>query len=173
MPTDVAIDQDLIDEFDSIKLDIPEGMDKETAMCIIMGCCLDMKNLIIADPAFETADQNSINFAREVMIHELLISDDRPTSVPKAMVEGKKDAQKVFDAYRNNNKEPAKAALNNIIEHHSHMIADDNASFGGNSGTQLGTNKILDIIMHEVVEKTMILVLIIILTNLLKIQQYE
>ena len=153
MPTDLNLNQDIINEYNGIKLDVPEGMDKETAMCIIIGCCFDKESLVKADPGFETASPQAFNVARNTMLDGILLGDGRPSPCPKAMVEGKKEAQKVFEAYRNNDKGPAIEKLNNVILHESEMIGGTFALSGGNNSGNFSPTKTMNMIVPEMIEK--------------------
>ena len=153
MPTNATTDQETIDEYNNIKLDVPEGMDKETAMCIILGCCFDKKNLVKADPELANSDPHSIHFAQDHMVSDLLMGDNSPSPAPKAMLAGKKEAQKVFEAYRNNNKAPAIAKLNNIILHENQSIGNIYALVEGNPSGKLYPSRTLTMMVPEIIEK--------------------
>lgn len=153
MPTNATTDQETIDEYNSIKLDVPEGMDKKTAMCIILGCCFDKKNLVKADPELANADPHSIHFAQNHMVDDLLLGDDSPSPSAKAMLEGKKEAQKVFEAYRNHNKAPAIAKLNNVILHENHSIGNTYVITPGNPSGKLYPSSTLTMMVPEIIEK--------------------
>ena len=153
MPTNVNFNQGLIDEYNSIKLEVPEGMDNETAMCIVIGCCFDKETFIKADPKYATAPLHSLDFNRNAMIADKLIGDNRPSPVAKVMVEGKKLAKQVFDAYRNNDKAPATAMLNNLIDYESRLAWKTFALSERNDSGKFSPEKILNIIVPDVIKK--------------------
>ena len=158
----------LSDEYNSLKIDVPKGLDENIVTAIVLGSMMKKERLdhMMTSSSMAGIDISFVDFNRDFLIDNMAqkSSDyERQGTFALAMVEGRRDALRAIDEYKNGNPEPAREMLRTFLDFamDALMVASGIHSRGMNDRTvnteqmsiiQLGTELIDKPPFHVTVE---------------------